>query len=427
MKLEIVFRGTDPSDAMEKYVIKYVKKFKKYVAKQDPESTFVHVVLEGKLNHHLYMVEVRLKSQLFNLVAKRDGADMYALIDETMHVMERELQKHKQRVVDDIKKRTKGMAFIFIAAINLCGLLYSKPIKILNWNVLSEEAGIRHRRAEFHNGARFLDKEFYFGVTSKIPTIPHIVRGVNPDIIFMQEINSDNFLDSLDYKLISWEQKGVNGTGTGIFVKNEILHFNPVVRLRINCAPAQQNPVNAAVAGAFLLCGDSLIFVMSLHVPNHDKNDDTNVKYVFQYLEKHFLSNIICPVIIAGDFNASEKCIHGNLKLLGVGYDAYDGTTVLENKQTSCIDYVIFKDCDLDVSQSCIGSKLHQLPNKRIMLCEDELQKNVKMKKQKMFHKFMIFPSDHDPVVCTLNLSDRKSASLDTLMHKYKIALEVNI
>jgi len=124
MKLEIVFRGTDPSDAMEKYVIKYVKKFKKYVAKQDPESTFVHVVLEGKLNHHIYMVEVRLKSQLFDIVAKRDGADMYSLIDETMHVMERELQKQKQRVVDDIKKRTKGFAIVFIAALNLYGQLY---------------------------------------------------------------------------------------------------------------------------------------------------------------------------------------------------------------------------------------------------------------------------------------------------------------
>lgn len=107
MKLEMVFRGMEPSVALEQYVIKYVKKFKKYVAKQDPESIFVHVVLEGHFNHHMYMVEVRLKSQMFDLVAKRDGADMYPLIDETMHIMEQELQKHKQRVVDDIRKRKK--------------------------------------------------------------------------------------------------------------------------------------------------------------------------------------------------------------------------------------------------------------------------------------------------------------------------------
>lgn len=107
MKLEIIFRGTDPSDAMERYVIKYAEKFKKYMAKEDPESVFVHVVLEGHHNHHMMMVEVRIKSQHFNIVVKRDGADMYPLIDETMHVMERELRKEKARIVDELKQRKK--------------------------------------------------------------------------------------------------------------------------------------------------------------------------------------------------------------------------------------------------------------------------------------------------------------------------------
>jgi ribosomal subunit interface protein len=107
MKLDIIFRGTEPSDAMEKYVIKYVEKFKKYLSKQDPDSTFVHVVLEGHFNHHMMMVEVRLKSQHFDVVVQREGADMYPLIDETMKVMEQELQRQKQRVVDDLRKRKK--------------------------------------------------------------------------------------------------------------------------------------------------------------------------------------------------------------------------------------------------------------------------------------------------------------------------------
>lgn len=107
MELEIIFRGTDPSDAMEKYVIKYVEKFKKYMGHQDPHSTFVHVVLEGHHNHHLMMVEVRVKSQMYDLVVRRDGQDMYELIDETMKIMERNLQEHKQRAVDDMKQRKK--------------------------------------------------------------------------------------------------------------------------------------------------------------------------------------------------------------------------------------------------------------------------------------------------------------------------------
>ncbi len=107
MKLEMVFRGTDPSEAMEKHVVKYAEKFKKYMAKEDPESVFMHVVLEGHHNHHIMMVEVRIKSQHFDIVVKRDGADMYPLIDETMHVAEQELRKGKERMVDGLKQRKK--------------------------------------------------------------------------------------------------------------------------------------------------------------------------------------------------------------------------------------------------------------------------------------------------------------------------------
>ncbi len=107
VKLEIIFRETEASVAMEKYVIKYVEKFKKYLHKQDPESVFVHVVLEGKHNHHIMSVEVRIKSQDFDIITKKDGHDMYPLIDETMKAVENELQRKKERVIDDLRKRKK--------------------------------------------------------------------------------------------------------------------------------------------------------------------------------------------------------------------------------------------------------------------------------------------------------------------------------
>lgn len=107
MKLEIIFRGTEPSVAAEKYVIKYVEKFKKYMHKQDPNSVFVHVVLEGHHNHHMMSVEVRIKSQIFDITMKKEGHDMYPLIDETMKAVENELQEKKQRLVDDIRLRKK--------------------------------------------------------------------------------------------------------------------------------------------------------------------------------------------------------------------------------------------------------------------------------------------------------------------------------
>jgi len=107
MQLEMIFRGTEPSVAVEKYVIKYVEKFKKYMHKEDTSSVFMHVVLEAHHNHHMMSVEVRVKSQHFDITMKKEGKDMYPLIDATMKAFENELRKEKERFVDDVKHRKK--------------------------------------------------------------------------------------------------------------------------------------------------------------------------------------------------------------------------------------------------------------------------------------------------------------------------------
>lgn len=107
MELEIVFRGMDHSAALENYVIKYFEKFKKYFGKEDPSTISLHIVLDGHFNHHVNIVEVKIKTNHFHVNVKREGADMYPLVDETMHIVESELRKHKERMVDEIKQRKK--------------------------------------------------------------------------------------------------------------------------------------------------------------------------------------------------------------------------------------------------------------------------------------------------------------------------------
>lgn len=107
MVADLTFRGMDPTDAIEQFIAKNIEKFKKYLAKEDPDATFTHIVLEGNHNHNLYMVEIRIKTPRFDLIAKREGKDMYPLIDETVHVMERELQKAKQQLVDQTRQKKK--------------------------------------------------------------------------------------------------------------------------------------------------------------------------------------------------------------------------------------------------------------------------------------------------------------------------------
>ncbi len=107
MKVDVTFRNMQHTPAIEEYVAKNVVKFEKYVGKYDPAATFVHVILDGHFKHHKYDAEVRVKTPAFNLVANREGADMYPLIDEVMHIMEKQLQNAKQELVDDLRKRKK--------------------------------------------------------------------------------------------------------------------------------------------------------------------------------------------------------------------------------------------------------------------------------------------------------------------------------
>lgn len=107
MKVDITFRNMEHTQAIEDYVNKYINKFSKYLGKEDPGATFVHVILDGHFKHHKYDAEVRVKTPNYELIANREGKDMYPLIDEVMHIMERELQNAKQEQVDNLRKRVK--------------------------------------------------------------------------------------------------------------------------------------------------------------------------------------------------------------------------------------------------------------------------------------------------------------------------------
>ena len=115
MELNIVFKDMDRTEAIEEYVLKNVEKFKKYLGKEDPEATFVHVVFQGKKGHEfgknkqgIYKVEIRVKTPHFDLIVDRENNnEMYSLIDEVVHIMERKLQDAKEKFLDSIHKVKK--------------------------------------------------------------------------------------------------------------------------------------------------------------------------------------------------------------------------------------------------------------------------------------------------------------------------------
>jgi ribosomal subunit interface protein len=101
MHKKITFRSMDHSDAIEQHVLDKAEKLDKFF-KREPLPIDIEIVLEAHHDKHFYKAAVIVKSKNYNLVAHAEGSDMYAMIDEAMHTMVREIAHKKEVMGHDI-------------------------------------------------------------------------------------------------------------------------------------------------------------------------------------------------------------------------------------------------------------------------------------------------------------------------------------
>ncbi len=102
MKINIVCRGMESTDALTAYVDKKMSHLERFLDKSD--SVIAHVII-GKTTHHhkegdVYLAEMELRLPGVNLFDKVTGEDLYAAIDELKDSMEREIVKNKDKKSD---------------------------------------------------------------------------------------------------------------------------------------------------------------------------------------------------------------------------------------------------------------------------------------------------------------------------------------
>lgn len=106
MNKRITFRGMDHSEAMENYVNEQLHKIEAFLENErDPRSLDI-VLASGKIHAH-HLVEFRLKTPHYDLVASHEGPHMYQEIDHVIDTMYHEILKAKERRIDDEKKKNK--------------------------------------------------------------------------------------------------------------------------------------------------------------------------------------------------------------------------------------------------------------------------------------------------------------------------------
>ncbi len=99
MNVRIAFRGMEHSDSVENYANKEMEKLTKFLHKE-PEPLSFDLVLQADKNHTHHKVELRLSGKNLNLVAAREGKDLYQEIDHVVKIMGKELQKNKEKALD---------------------------------------------------------------------------------------------------------------------------------------------------------------------------------------------------------------------------------------------------------------------------------------------------------------------------------------
>jgi ribosome-associated translation inhibitor RaiA len=105
MEIEINIRGIDEkeaakSDSIKNYVNQAIKKLENFLSKeQEPIHITVFItVIHPHPNHE---VEVRVAQPRKRLIAKRQGPELYKVIDEVMDIAFNEVTNHKQKLVDE--------------------------------------------------------------------------------------------------------------------------------------------------------------------------------------------------------------------------------------------------------------------------------------------------------------------------------------
>jgi putative sigma-54 modulation protein len=99
MQTKITFRAMDHSDAIERYAHEKIAKLHKFFKKENQDSVFISMTVESHREHHYSIAELKIKTPQYDLIAKKQGPEMYSVIDYVASTMEKEIAQAKEKHV----------------------------------------------------------------------------------------------------------------------------------------------------------------------------------------------------------------------------------------------------------------------------------------------------------------------------------------
>jgi len=96
MQKKITFRSMAHSDAIEQYVTNKIQKISKFF-KRDSSNVDMQVVLDAHREKHYFQVEFKIDSCNYHMFVKSQGSDMYAMIDEVISKISKDIARKKEK------------------------------------------------------------------------------------------------------------------------------------------------------------------------------------------------------------------------------------------------------------------------------------------------------------------------------------------
>jgi putative sigma-54 modulation protein len=103
VKISVAFRHTEPTAALKDYAEGKVHKIGKYFSR--PLEAHVVLSVDSKQRQ---VAEVELQTHGFTVHGKEETSDLYSAIDLVMDKLERQVQRHKEKVKLERRRKPRN-------------------------------------------------------------------------------------------------------------------------------------------------------------------------------------------------------------------------------------------------------------------------------------------------------------------------------
>ncbi|XP_040564402.1 protein angel homolog 2 isoform X2 [Lepeophtheirus salmonis] len=194
---------------------------------------------------------------------------------------------------------------------------------VMSYNILSDSLMAFH--TELYRGCKNDDLIWI----NRWPRILKEIRSISPDVLALQEAQSDHYVTNIypDLKTLNYEgsfkkRTGNKSDGVALFYKPSRLKLQDIISLEFNQNRVGLDRDNVALIGQFQTKGNQSFILATTHLLFNPKRSDVRLAQtalLLAELQRLSFVNLskFSPVIIAGDFNFTPNSMEHNFWMNG--------------------------------------------------------------------------------------------------------------